>query len=140
MCHSRNKRWPTNIVPDGFLAVNEQPRNHFQYQPTGRSQNTGYFTYKITPNVISITDTGLGSRSVSQGIEAVSRKIEHWHQGSISSFKIMSRDGKGFWHEVRWDGKTASFLGLEETDERKACKKLFGYRNRTRKPTALAEG
>ena len=54
------------------------------------------FTYKITPNVISITDTGSGSRSVSQDIEAVLRKIEHWHQGSISSFKIMFRDGKGF--------------------------------------------
>jgi hypothetical protein len=25
----------------------------------------------------------------------VLRKIEYWHQGSISSFKIMCRDGKG---------------------------------------------
>jgi hypothetical protein len=68
------------------------------------------FTYKITPRVISIVDTGLGSRSVSQDIEAVLQKIEHWHQGSISSFKIMCRDGKGFCHEVRWDDKTASSL------------------------------
>ena len=84
------------------------------------------FTYKITPNVISITDTGWGSRSVSQDIEAVLHKIEHWHQGSITTFKIMCRDGKGFWHKVPWDGNTAAFLALEETDERKACKKLFG--------------
>jgi hypothetical protein len=84
------------------------------------------FTYKITPTVISITDAGLGSRSVTEEIEAVLRKIEYWHQGSISPFKIMCRDGKGFWHKVQWDGKTASFFALEETDERKDCKKLHG--------------
>ena len=51
--------------------------------------------------------------------------IEYWHQGSISSFKIMCRDGKGFWHGVRWDGKTVALFPLGETDERKARKKLF---------------
>jgi hypothetical protein len=56
------------------------------------------FTYKITPILISITDTGLGSRSVADDAEAVLRKIE-LHQGSISSFKTMCRDGKGFWVE-----------------------------------------
>ena len=34
------------------------------------------FTYKITPTVIAITDTGLGQRSVAGDIEAVLRKIE----------------------------------------------------------------
>jgi hypothetical protein len=58
------------------------------------------FTYNITPAVISITDTGLGKCSVTEDIEAVLRKIEYWHQCSISSFKIMCRDGKGFWDEV----------------------------------------
>jgi hypothetical protein len=83
------------------------------------------FTYNITPTVISITDSGLGKCSVNEDIKAVLRKIELWHQGSISSFKIMYRDGKGFWHGVRWDGKTASFFALEETDERTARRKLF---------------
>jgi hypothetical protein len=54
------------------------------------------FIYKITPTLISITDTSLGERSVAENIEAVLRKIEYWHQGSINSFKIISRDGKGF--------------------------------------------
>jgi hypothetical protein len=53
------------------------------------------------------------------------RKIEHWHQGPIAKFKIMCRDGKGFWHGVRWDGKTVALFPLGETDERKARKKLF---------------
>jgi len=44
------------------------------------------FTYKITPTLISITDTGLGQRPVTEDIEAVLRKIEYWHQVSISSF------------------------------------------------------
>jgi hypothetical protein len=83
------------------------------------------FTYKITPDLIAITDTGLGSRSVLKDIEALLRKIEYWHQGSIAKLKIMSRDGKGFWHCVRWDGKAASPFPLEETDERRAGKKLF---------------
>ena len=34
------------------------------------------FTYKITPTVISITDIGLGQRSVTEDIEAVLRTIE----------------------------------------------------------------
>src|SRR6516162_7598609 len=83
------------------------------------------FTYNITPTVISITDTGLGKCSVTEDIEAVLRKIEYWHQGSISSIKIMCRDGKGFWHGVRWEGKTASLFALEETDERKTSKKVL---------------
>jgi hypothetical protein len=39
------------------------------------------FTYKITPNTISISDTSLGKLSVTKDIDAVLRKIEHWHQG-----------------------------------------------------------
>src|SRR6266478_9919988 len=84
------------------------------------------FTYKITPTVISIVDTGLGRWSVSDDIEAVLRQIEYWHQGSISAFKIMYRGGKGFWHRVHWDGKTAASFALGETDERQAGKKLLG--------------
>jgi len=83
------------------------------------------FTYKITPDLISITDTGLGQRSVLEDIEAVLQKIEYWHQGSIAKFKIMCRDGKGFWHGVRRDGKTAAYFALQETDERNAGKKLL---------------
>src|SRR5215510_9690253 len=82
------------------------------------------FTYKITPTLISISDTGLDKCSVAEDIEAVLRKIEYWHQGSISAFKIMCRHGKGFWHGVRWDDKTASLLALQETDERQARKML----------------
>src|SRR6516164_8438453 len=87
------------------------------------------FTYNITPAMISITDTGLGKCPVIEDIEAVLQKIEYWHQGSIAKFKIMCRDGKGFWHRVRWDGKTVSLLALQETDERKACKKLSTKEN-----------
>jgi len=63
------------------------------------------FSYRIRPTLISITDTGLGSHSVFEDIEAVLRKIEYWHQGSITAFKIMCRDGKGFWHGVHWDSE-----------------------------------
>jgi hypothetical protein len=49
------------------------------------------FTYSITPGTISITDTGKGRASVTNDIEAVLRKIEYWHQGSIAGFKILYR-------------------------------------------------
>jgi hypothetical protein len=45
------------------------------------------FSYSITPNTISITDTGKGRRSVTNDVEDVLRKIEYWHQGSITAFK-----------------------------------------------------
>jgi hypothetical protein len=83
------------------------------------------FTYSITPDTISITDTTKVKLSVTNDIEAVLHKIEYRHQGSIAAFKIMCRDGKGFWHAVRWEGKTTSLFALEETDERKASKKLL---------------
>jgi hypothetical protein len=82
--------------------------------------------YKITPAVISITDTGLGKCSILENIEAVLRKVEHWHQGSIAKLQIMCRDGKEFWHRVRWDDETASVSALQETDERETHRKLLG--------------
>ena len=103
----------------------EQPRNLFQTNLSDSIRTRADFTYKITPDLISITDTGLGQRSVLEDIEAVLQKIEYWHQGSIAKFKIMCRDGKGFWHCVRWDGKAAASFALQETDERKAREKLF---------------
>jgi hypothetical protein len=54
------------------------------------------FTFSITPDTISITDTNLGRRAVTNDIEAVLRTIEYWHQGSIVAFKIMYRDDTEF--------------------------------------------
>ena len=53
--------------------------------------------FSISPQVISTVDTDLGQRSVIEGIEAVLRRIEYCHQGSINTFKIMCQDDKGFW-------------------------------------------
>ena len=84
------------------------------------------FTYSITPSTISITDTGRGARAVTNDIEAVLRKIEYWHQGSITGFKIMYRDENGVWDGIQWNGHGASFFALGETDEGKATEKLRG--------------
>src|SRR5262245_24230478 len=97
----------------------------FNTTPSEAPKTHSDFIYKISPTVISITDTGLGKCSVLEDIEAVLRKIEYWHQGSITKFKITCRDVKGFWHGVRWDGQTASLLALQETDEREPLQKLL---------------
>ena len=83
------------------------------------------FTYKITPNTIAITDTTLGKLSVTKDIDAVLRKIEYWHQGSIAAFKIMYRDEHGVWNGIRWNGQRTSIFALCETDEKKAMAKLL---------------
>jgi hypothetical protein len=59
---------------------------------------------------ITITDTTLGKLSVAKDIDAVLRKIEHWHQGSIAAFKIMYRDEHGVWNGVRSNGQRASIF------------------------------
>jgi hypothetical protein len=48
------------------------------------------FTYSLSGNVISIVDLNLGNRSLTNDIESVLRKIEHYHQGSIVGFNIIA--------------------------------------------------
>ena len=43
-----------------------------------------------------------------EDLEAVLRKFEGWHQGSISRFLISYRDTDGVWHQISWDGQEAT--------------------------------
>ena len=65
------------------------------------------FNYTMTVKTIKIRDTGKGTKSVADDLEAVLRKIENWHEGSIAGYKISYRDTEGLEHEVLWDGKRA---------------------------------
>jgi len=74
-----------------YLFQSEHMSNHeisFNTDISDPIRTRADFAYNITPAVISITDAGVGKCSVTEDIEAVLRKIEYWHQGSISSFKI----------------------------------------------------
>ena len=101
--------------------------NEIAFKPDAETESAtrADFIYKITPNTISITDTTLGKLSVTNDIDAVLRKIEHWHQGAITAFKIMYLDEHGVWNGVRWNGQRASVFALCETDEKKAMVKLM---------------
>jgi hypothetical protein len=81
----------------------EDPAHHLNFL-----KSQADFTYTITVKTIKIEDTGKGARSVGDDLEAVLRKIEGWHQGSIAGFLISYRDTKGAWHQVSWDGKEAT--------------------------------
>jgi hypothetical protein len=83
------------------------------------------FTYTIHGGVIAIVDLDLGNCSVTNDVENVLRKIEHFHQGSIVGFRIMYRDSAGIWDGIDWNGQLASFFALRETEEVKARKKLL---------------
>ena len=40
-------------------------------------------------------------------IGPILRRIEHWHQGSVTSFRILYQDAAGLGDEVKWDGEKA---------------------------------
>ena len=82
------------------------------------------FTYKITSTTISIVDTGLGRRSVTEDIEAVLCKIEYWHQGSIAKFKIVCRDSKGFGAGFTGTAKRHPFLLFRKPTSDKPARSL----------------
>ena len=97
----------------------------FNTNRPGSIRTRADFIYHMGPAWITIADTGKGKCSVAEDLESVLRKIEYWHQGSVAKFKIMCRDGKGFWHRVDWDGKTASISALQEAGERKSQQKAL---------------
>ena len=105
-----------------FLDISKEIA--FKFDEAMEAATRADFTYKITPNTITITDTTLGKLSVTKDIDAVLRKIEYYHQGPITAFKIMYRDSEGVWDGVDWDGQRASFFALRETDEERARRKL----------------
>ena len=108
-----------NTFPDVSTAWHD-----FEFQTGDERSTRADFTYAITPDT-TITDTGKCRVSVAKDIEAVLRKIEYWHHDSISAFEVMYRDEHGVCDGVRWNGQTASFFGLRETDEGKAMEKLL---------------
>jgi hypothetical protein len=93
------------------------------FKPGDQPGTRAEFSYHMTPATITIT--GKGNISVGKDLETVLRKIEHWHQAPVIKFRIMARQGQGAWHGVRWDGKTAISLPLDERDETKAMQALL---------------
>jgi hypothetical protein len=71
------------------------------------------FTYAMTPKTVTIRDTDKGKKSVADDLEAVLRKIEYWHQGSIARYRISYVSAQGIKHSVQWDGQTARMRPLE---------------------------
>lgn len=53
------------------------------------------FTNSITPRTLVIKDTGKGKKTVLEDLQAVLRRIEHWHQGSVAHLKLTVIDSEG---------------------------------------------
>ena len=96
-----------------------------------RSECQAEFTYAISLKEIKIQDTGRGEKSVADDLEAVLRKIENWHQGSIAAHRILYLAFDGSWTGVVWDGAEVGFIALSELDEHAALKKLTTVSPRT---------
>lgn len=63
-------------------------------------------------DAIKIGDTGKGMKSVSDNLEAVLRKIEHRHQGSIVGYHISYQNSQGTEHVVKWVAKKCKCSGM----------------------------
>jgi hypothetical protein len=63
------------------------------------------FKYSMLGGVISITYLGAGS--IHKEVGRILRRIEHWHQGSVKSYRILYQDADGLGGEVKWDGVKA---------------------------------
>jgi hypothetical protein len=53
------------------------------FRPADESLTQADFRYSMTPDTISITDTGKGKTSVTNDIEAVLRKVEYGITGRL---------------------------------------------------------
>ena len=38
------------------------------------------------------------------------RRIEHWHHGSVKSYRILYQDADGLGGDVKWDGDNAEVI------------------------------
>jgi hypothetical protein len=88
---SRDEGFTLSSMPDGPAHM------------LNRLECQADFTYGMGPKTIKIEDTGKGPKPVGEDLEAVLRKIEGWHQGSISGFLISYRDREG--SGIRSQGK-----------------------------------
>src|SRR4029077_21008135 len=77
------------------------------FKSVDRPRTKADFTYKIGPDAIEIADSGRGRLSVTEDLEAVMRRLEYWHMGSLTGFKISCRDQNGTRHEDKWAGRRA---------------------------------
>lgn len=76
--------------------------------PSDSTTTEADFTYSMRGKVISITY--LGASSIGEDIWRILRRIEHWHQGSITSYRILYQDADGLGGEVKWDGEKAEVM------------------------------
>jgi hypothetical protein len=82
--------------------------NAITLRPSDSTTGAADFTYSMRAKVISITYLGTGS--IHETIERILRMIEHWHQGSIKSYRILYQDAAGLGGEVTWDGEKAEVV------------------------------
>jgi hypothetical protein len=55
----------------------------------------------MSGKVLSITLLKLGTGTINEEIGQILRKIEHWHQGPVTSYRILYKDAAGLCGEVK---------------------------------------
>jgi hypothetical protein len=56
------------------------------------------------------TYSKLGAGSINEEIEQILRRIEHYHKGSMKSYRILYQDVAGLGGEVSWDEENAEIV------------------------------
>ena len=105
---------PEHISLESFCAVRLRSRqrmkqpNAISLRPSDDTRVPDYFKYTMRGNVILITY--FGASSIVKDIMRILQQIEYWHQGSITSFRILYQDADGIGGEVKWDGEKAEII------------------------------
>jgi 23S rRNA G2069 N7-methylase RlmK/C1962 C5-methylase RlmI len=80
------------------------------FRPEDDFSSGANFNYSMRGKMITIAGSQPGKGSFVEEIEKALRKITHWHQAPITSFRIFYRDADGMGGEIRWDGQHAEIL------------------------------
>jgi hypothetical protein len=51
--------------------------------------------------------TYFGAGPIDEELARMLRRIEHWHQGPVTSYRILYQDPDGLGGEVKWNGENA---------------------------------
>jgi hypothetical protein len=89
----------------------------------------GGFHLRDDRESIKIQDTGKGAKSVAEDLEAVLRKIESWHQGSIAAARSATGTPKGVSSVWNGAGNRRELAFSPESASYRQWRSLAGAKN-----------
>src|SRR5580693_3339497 len=100
------------------------------------STATADFNYSMSGKVISITYLGTGSIHEESG--RMLRRIEHWHQGPVTSYRILYQDAAGPGARSSGTARMRKLPAAMKNESRRAAGRVI-FRNDRRRRRCVQE-